>query len=574
MPCIIRDGALHTPTTARPSPSSMAYACPNHLIKSASAHHLHQVTHRESHQHLQSVMIYTSYAGLAMIAALLSASTATPAAQDQTSVYLEKRSPPESVKSPNSPQSLRQPKVDRPLPKWVRPSTYRSQVGTSQAARPVSRLIRQPTYRSQVGTSQAAQPMPKLVKQYTYRNQDSTSQAARPMPKLVKQHIYRNQDSTSQESQPPLESVKSPNSPQSLRQPKVDRPLPKWVRPSTYRSQVGTSQAARPVSRLIRQPTYRSQVGTSQAARPMPKLVKQHTYQNQDSISQESQPMPKLVKQHTYQNQDSISQESQPMPKLVKQHTYQNQDSISQESQPMPKLVKQHTYQNQDSISQESQPPPESVKQHIYQNQDGISQEPPLASNSDFDMQNEQDPTNSHASQGGIKGVKMSSPGSSTENNNEKRRKAEEKKEAAAAVKKRKAEEKKAKEARKRLAKSNSRRLLSDKQSLHKWRDITTKLSNALKIRFLVSKEELERALADSSTEIDATGRLQVPRAKPKQLYLTRIGTLSLVETPGCRKNPTSDKAYLKLLSTLSKAERAEWGLKPKSLLSRIFSRY
>ncbi|KAH6568043.1 hypothetical protein BASA60_002329 [Batrachochytrium salamandrivorans] len=517
MPCIIRDGALHTPTTARPSPSSMAYACPNHLIKSASAHHLHQVTHRESHQHLQSVMIYTSYAGLAMIAALLSASTATPAAQDQTSVYLEKRSPPESVKSPNSPQSLRQPKVDRPLPKWVRPSTYRSQVGTSQAARPVSRLIRQPTYRSQVGTSQAAQPMPKLVKQYTYRNQDSTSQAARPMPKLVKQHIYRNQDSTSQESQPPLESVKSPNSPQSLRQPKVDRPLPKWVRPSTYRSQVGTSQAARPVSRLIRQPTYRSQVGTSQAARPMPKLVKQHTYQNQDSISQESQPMPKLVKQHTYQNQDSISQESQPMPKLVKQHTYQNQDSISQESQPMPKLVKQHTYQNQDSISQESQPPPESVKQHIYQNQDGISQEPPLASNSDFDMQNEQDPTNSHASQGGIKGVKMSSPGSST---------------------------------------GRSHGTLPKGATLRSQSKIYCRLSNALKIRFLVSKEELERALADSSTEIDATGRLQVPRAKPKQLYLTRIGTLSLVETPGCRKNPTSDKAYLKLLSTLSKAER------------------
>ncbi|KAJ1339801.1 hypothetical protein BSLG_005589 [Batrachochytrium salamandrivorans] len=38
-------------------------------------------------------MIYTSYARLAIIVALLSASAATPVAQDQTSVHLEKRTP-------------------------------------------------------------------------------------------------------------------------------------------------------------------------------------------------------------------------------------------------------------------------------------------------------------------------------------------------------------------------------------------------------------------------------------------------------------------------------------------------
>ncbi|KAH6578963.1 hypothetical protein BASA60_003449 [Batrachochytrium salamandrivorans] len=115
------------------------------------------------------------------------------------------------------------------------------------------------------------------------------------------------------------------------------------------------------------------------------------------------------------------------------------------------------------------------------------------------------------------------------ENSNEKKRKAEEKKETAAASKKRKAEEKETKE---------------------------------------------KGALADSSSETDATGRSQVPRVQAKKLYISRFGVVSFVETRGSRENPVNDKAYFKLLSTLSGDERTEWGLKPKSMLPRIFSRY
>ncbi|KAJ1342091.1 hypothetical protein BSLG_003352 [Batrachochytrium salamandrivorans] len=42
-------------------------------------------------------MIYTSYARLAIIVALLSESAATPVAQDQTSVHLEKRTPQSDI---------------------------------------------------------------------------------------------------------------------------------------------------------------------------------------------------------------------------------------------------------------------------------------------------------------------------------------------------------------------------------------------------------------------------------------------------------------------------------------------
>ncbi|KAH9264682.1 hypothetical protein BASA83_011785 [Batrachochytrium salamandrivorans] len=167
------------------------------------------------------------------------------------------------------------------------------------------------------------------------------------------------------------------------------------------------------------------------------------------------------------------------------------------------------------------------------------------------------------------------------ENSNEKKRKAEEKKETAAASKKRKAEEKETKEvrkqvdaAKKRIAKTNPRVLISDKQALQKWREVTKRLMNALKSTLLVSKGDLERALADSSSETDATGRSQVPRVQAKKLYISRFGVVSFVETRGSRENPTSDKAYFKLLSTLSGDERTEWGLKPKSMLPRIFSRY
>ncbi|KAH6594963.1 hypothetical protein BASA50_006177 [Batrachochytrium salamandrivorans] len=121
--------------------------------------------------------------------------------------------------------------------------------------------------------------------------------------------------------------------------------------------------------------------------------------------------------------------------------------------------------------------------------------------------------------------------------------------------------------ARKRLDKTSPRILLSDRQALQKWRHTTTKLENALKIRFLVPKEELERIFKGSGSGGSVAGRSQAPRSQAKQLYLTRFGAVSLVETRGCRKNPTSDKAYLKLLSELSGSERAIWGLKPKMML-------
>ncbi|KAH6595612.1 hypothetical protein BASA50_005693 [Batrachochytrium salamandrivorans] len=155
-----------------------------------------------------------------------------------------------------------------------------------------------------------------------------------------------------------------------------------------------------------------------------------------------------------------------------------------------------------------------------------------------------------------------------------KKRKAEEKKAAAANKKKETAERKETKEvrkqvdaAKKRLVKTNPRILISDKQALQKWREVTKRLTDALKSTLLVSKGDLEGALAGSSSETDATGRSQVPRAQAKKLYISRFGVVSFVETRGSRENPTSDKAYFKLLSTLSDDERTEWGLKPKSML-------
>ncbi|KAH9266001.1 hypothetical protein BASA84_001345 [Batrachochytrium salamandrivorans] len=134
----------------------------------------------------------------------------------------------------------------------------------------------------------------------------------------------------------------------------------------------------------------------------------------------------------------------------------------------------------------------------------------------------------------------------------QKRVKAEEKKEAAAASKKRKAEEKETKKVRKqvdaekkRIAKINPRAFISDKQSLQKWREVTKRLMNALKSALLVSKEDLEEALADSSSETDATGQSQMPRVQAKKLYISRFGVVSFVETHGSRENPISDKAYL-----------------------------
>ncbi|KAJ1328299.1 hypothetical protein BSLG_010410 [Batrachochytrium salamandrivorans] len=98
----------------------------------------------------------------------------------------------------------------------------------------------------------------------------------------------------------------------------------------------------------------------------------------------------------------------------------------------------------------------------------------------------------------------------------------------------------------------------------------TAGLVNELKKRLLVSKEDLEKAFEGSGSEGSSTGRSQMPRAQATQLYIGKTGRVSPIKEEGSRKNPISDKAYLKLLSKLSGYERAKWGLKPKKMLSRI----
>ncbi|KAH6575909.1 hypothetical protein BASA50_002228 [Batrachochytrium salamandrivorans] len=122
----------------------------------------------------------------------------------------------------------------------------------------------------------------------------------------------------------------------------------------------------------------------------------------------------------------------------------------------------------------------------------------------------------------------------------------------------------------KKQAKPSTKRLLSDRQSLQKWKADTTRLVNELKKRLLVSKEDLEKAFEGSGSEGSSTGRSQMPRAQATQLYIGKTGRVSPIKEEGSRKNPISDKAYLKLLSKLSGYERAKWGLKPKKMLSRI----
>ncbi|KAH6578482.1 hypothetical protein BASA61_000240 [Batrachochytrium salamandrivorans] len=78
------------------------------------------------------------------------------------------------------------------------------------------------------------------------------------------------------------------------------------------------------------------------------------------------------------------------------------------------------------------------------------------------------------------------------------------------------------------------------------------------------------RAFEGSGSEGSSTGRSQMPRAQATQLYISKTGRVSPIKEEGSRKNPISDKAYLKLLSKLSSYERAKWGLKPKKMLARI----
>ncbi|KAH6584902.1 hypothetical protein BASA60_000779 [Batrachochytrium salamandrivorans] len=122
--------------------------------------------------------------------------------------------------------------------------------------------------------------------------------------------------------------------------------------------------------------------------------------------------------------------------------------------------------------------------------------------------------------------------------------------------------------------KTSTRRLLSDKQALQKWKADTTKLVNELKKRLLVSKEDLEKAFEGSGSEGSSTGRSQMPRAQATQLYIDSAGRVSPIKKEGSRENPTSDRGYLKLLSTLSGRERTEWGLKTNTMLPQIFPVY
>ncbi|KAH6561749.1 hypothetical protein BASA50_009047 [Batrachochytrium salamandrivorans] len=83
-------------------------------------------------------------------------------------------------------------------------------------------------------------------------------------------------------------------------------------------------------------------------------------------------------------------------------------------------------------------------------------------------------------------------------------------------------------------------------------------------------RDDLEKAFEGSGSEGSSTGRSQMPRAQATQLYISKTGRVSPIKEEGSRKNPISDKAYLKLLSKLSSYERAKWGLKPKKMLARI----
>ncbi|KAH6584903.1 hypothetical protein BASA60_000780 [Batrachochytrium salamandrivorans] len=88
--------------------------------------------------------------------------------------------------------------------------------------------------------------------------------------------------------------------------------------------------------------------------------------------------------------------------------------------------------------------------------------------------------------------------------------------------------------------------------------------------RLLVSKEDLEKAFEGSGSEGSSAGRSQMPRAQATQLYISKTGRVSPIKEEGSRKNPTSDRGYLKLLFKLSGYERAAWGLKPKKMLARM----
>ncbi|KAJ1334920.1 hypothetical protein BSLG_008074 [Batrachochytrium salamandrivorans] len=169
-------------------------------------------------------MIYTSYTRIAIIVALMSASVATPVAQDQASAHLEKRAPPVSDDVSGSQQQGRRPKAALMPPGWTRHSTDQNQVSPS---------------------SQVKLLPPRLIRQFTSQQPPHQSQVS-PLSK----------------------STESLNSPRPLRRSKVDRPLPGWTKQSSHPSQFGSSQAARPIHRLTRRPTPQKQASSSQIEPP------------------------------------------------------------------------------------------------------------------------------------------------------------------------------------------------------------------------------------------------------------------------------------------------------------------
>ncbi|KAH6579355.1 hypothetical protein BASA60_003312 [Batrachochytrium salamandrivorans] len=332
------------------------------------------------------------------------------------------------------------------------------------------------------------------------------------------------------------------DSPQPPRRPKAEPPLPGWTRQSTHSSQVSSSQAARPISRLDRRPLSR-QGGSSQ--------IESSPGSNSESDMQNEQDP---ANSHASQGASEDDEMSSPGSSTGGSHGT------------LPKGATLKSQSKLDCRGGKCKLPRMTDKEFSRRDKDlrFITTDGELTGT--YSRDTTMIPYTYKEYLATIQKI---------ENNNEKKRKAEEKKETAAAAKKRKAEERETKEvrkqvgaARKRIAKTNPRVLISDKQALQKWKEATKKLMNALKQVLLVSKGDLEKALADSSSETDATGRSQVPRVQARKLYISRFGVVSLVETRGSRENPTSDKAYLKLLSTLSRDERTEWGLKPKSMLS------
>ncbi|KAH6579255.1 hypothetical protein BASA61_010367 [Batrachochytrium salamandrivorans] len=151
-------------------------------------------------------MIYTSYARIAIIVALVSASVATPVAQDQTSLYLEKRAPQGDIEDDDvsdSQQQGRRPSVALMPPGWIRQSTDQNQVSTSSQEKPLPpRLIRQFTSQQPPHQSQES-PLSELDDVSDSQPQDRQPKVDRPFPNSsqIESPLASNSDSDMQTEQ-------------------------------------------------------------------------------------------------------------------------------------------------------------------------------------------------------------------------------------------------------------------------------------------------------------------------------------------------------------------------------------